>query len=150
MASFELGEQFDVIICVFDTLNHLTGFSDWMSLFDRVHDHLADGGLFIFNVNTVSGLRRHGDRPPLVHDVDGHTMIINVEMASDDVSVWDIRVFERLDGDRFTLHHERISELGVELDQIRNAQSRYSDLVEQTDTVGGEPGDWSDRAHFVF
>ena len=55
MASFALGEQFHVVICVFDTLNHLPVFDDWRSLFARVHEHLAEGGLFVFDVNTVTG-----------------------------------------------------------------------------------------------
>lgn len=72
-------------------------------------------------MNTVGGLRRHGDRPPLVYDFDGNTMIMNVGLTDDGMSVWDDRVFERLDGDRFALRHERISELGVELGQIVDA-----------------------------
>jgi SAM-dependent methyltransferase len=150
MASFELGEQFDVVICVFDTLNHLPAFDDWRSLFARVHEHLAEGGLFIFDVNTVGGLRRHGDGPPLVHDFDGNTMIMNVELAGDGMSVWDVRVFERLDGDLFALRHERIIELGVELGQIVDALSPQFEPIEQTDPAGGKPDDESDRAYFVF
>lgn len=34
MAAFDLGRQFDVVICVFDTLNHLASFDRWTSLFD--------------------------------------------------------------------------------------------------------------------
>ena len=149
MATFELGEQFDVIICVFDTLNHLLVFDAWISLFDHVREHLTDGGLFIFDVKTV-GVLRYGDRPPLVQDLDGNTMIMNVEPAGDDLWAWDIRVFERLDGDRFALCHERICELGVKLSQITNALSQHFELIEQTDPAGGEPDDESDRAYFVF
>ena len=45
-------------------------------------------------------------------------MIMNVELAGDGMSVWDARVFDHLEGDRFAVRHERISELGVELGQI--------------------------------
>src|ERR1019366_8141144 len=50
MESFSLGERFDVVICVFDSLNHLLTFDAWRSMFDAVYDHLVDGGLFIFDV----------------------------------------------------------------------------------------------------
>ena len=63
MKSFSLEERFDVVICVFDSLNHLLFFGDWESMFDAVHRHLADGGLFIFDVNTVGELRRLGEEP---------------------------------------------------------------------------------------
>lgn len=150
MTTFELGERFDVIICVFDTLNHLLVFDAWISVFDHVREHLTDGGLFIFDVKTVGELR-YGSRPPLVQDFDGYTIIMNVEEEADDgLWAWDTRVFERLDGGLFALRHERIRELGVELSQIRNALSEHFELIEQTDPAGGEPDDESDRAHFVF
>jgi hypothetical protein len=123
-------------------------FDAWISLFDHVREHLTDGGLFIFDVKTVGELR-HGDRPPLVQDFDSNTMIMNVEPAGDDLWAWDIRVFERLDADRFALHHERIRELGVKLSQITNALSQHFELIEQTDPAGGEPDDESNRAYFV-
>ena len=104
-----------------------------------MHEHLAEGGL-----------RRHGDGPPLVHDFGGNTMIINVELAGDGMSVWDIRVFQHVEGDRFALRHERTSELGVELGQIVDALLPQFELIEQADAAGGEPDDESDRAYFVF
>ena len=57
VTSFSLGTQFDVVICVFDTLNHLPSLHAWRAMFDRVHEHLADGGLFFFDVNTTGRLR---------------------------------------------------------------------------------------------
>ena len=33
MSSFSLGERFDVVVCVFDTLNHLLDFGAWQSVF---------------------------------------------------------------------------------------------------------------------
>ncbi len=42
-------------------------------MFDAVHEHLVEGGLFIFDVNTVGELRRLGDEPPWVYDFDDST-----------------------------------------------------------------------------
>ena len=58
MTTFELGERFDAVICVFDTLNHLARFEHWRALFARAAAHLHDGGLFAFDVNTVGQLER--------------------------------------------------------------------------------------------
>ena len=71
MTEFELGERFDIVICVFDTLNHLVSFDAWCRLFERARAHLRDGGLFVFDVNTVGQLRRLGERPPWVREVSG-------------------------------------------------------------------------------
>src|ERR1700730_14298204 len=64
MTEFELGERFDIVICVFDTLNHLLRFDAWCRLFERARAHLRDGGLFVFDVNTVGQLHRLRPRPP--------------------------------------------------------------------------------------
>ncbi len=86
MADFSLGETFDVVVSVFDSINHLLTFEAWRSMFDAVHDHLAEGGLFIFDVNTVGELRRLGDDPPWVYEFAGGVMIMDVAFAEDALS----------------------------------------------------------------
>lgn len=149
MAAFDLGRQFDVVICVFDTLNHLASFDRWTSLFDCASAHLVNGGIFIFDVVTVGGLRRLFERPTYVHDFDGNTMIVNVQPAGDNVWVTDIRIFEQSEKGQFILHRTRIRELGVQLDRIVDAVSARFELVEMTDQSGESPHDDSNRVHFV-
>jgi SAM-dependent methyltransferase len=150
ITSFSLGERFDVIICVFDTLNHVTTFEAWLSTFERVREHLNEGGLFIFDVNTLGRLRQLSEMAPWVHDFDGHTLIMEVEFDDEPMSTWDIRVFEQRDTRHYVLHHERIAELGVALSEIREALEPRFTLLEETDTQGRAPTDESARALFVF
>lgn len=150
MTAFDLGERFDVVICVFDTLNHLATFDAWLSMFQRVDEHLVEDGLFIFDVNTIGQLRRLGAAPPWVHDFNGNTLIMDVEFATDGVSVWDIRVFEAIKDGRFCLHHERISELGVPLSRIKAALATRFELLEAVDPDGNDPTDESKKAYFVY
>lgn len=150
MTAFDLGDRFDVVICVFDTLNHLPTFDKWLSMFQRVDEHLEEEGLFIFDVNTIGQLRRLGEAQPWVHDFDGHTLIMDVEFASDGMSVWDIRVFEALKDGGFCLHHERIRELGVDLARINDALAARFELLEAVDPDGDDPTDESKRAYFVY
>ena len=51
-----LDERFDIITCLFDSLNYLTRKRDLLSAFRRVKRHLRTGGLFIFDINTYEGL----------------------------------------------------------------------------------------------
>src|SRR5919108_4444139 len=46
-----LGQTFDVVISVADVVNHLRPFHRWEALFARAHEHLADGGIFVFDMN---------------------------------------------------------------------------------------------------
>jgi SAM-dependent methyltransferase len=154
MREFSLGERFDVVICVFDSLNHLLYFGDWESMFDAVHRHLVEGGLFIFDVNTVGELRRLGEESPWVDDFEGGVAIIDVSFAEDaeseGMSVWDVRIFEEVGPARYELHRERIGELAVPLSRIKSALLAKFVLLEETSDSGGEPTDDSVKGHFAY
>jgi SAM-dependent methyltransferase len=150
MTTFSMPDRFDVVICVFDTLNHLPAFGQWMALFDRAHEHLDDGGLFIFDVNTAGRLRRLQGAPPYLDEFDGNVVLMTVRSAGGRLSLWETRIFERRPDDLFRLHHERIYELGVPLQQIRTALADQFDLLEQSSLDGSPVSDESDRIFFVF
>jgi SAM-dependent methyltransferase len=150
MTTLVLPTRFDVVFCVFDTLNHVPTFDGWLSMFERVSTHLVDDGLFIFDVNTIGRFRRLADMAPWVHDFDGHTLIMNVEFDDGAHAEWDIRVFEHRDDMNFVRHHELIIELGVSLEQIREALAHDFDLLEESDPTGATPTDDSDRGYFVY
>lgn len=158
ITTFDLGTRFDVIICVFDTLNHLTTLKDWHALFGRVRDHLAAGGLFVFDVNTTGRLRRLGQGPSFATDLGEHMLVMDVRPApregtADDerggeLSIWTVRVFERVDGDLFRLHREDIPELGVPLAAVRQGLADRGLQVLQMTGLDGEPG--TDHSSRVF
>jgi SAM-dependent methyltransferase len=150
MTTFELDERFDIVICVFDTLNHLVSLEEWRALFERARAHLRAGGLFVFDVNTVGQLRRLGDAPPWVSEVHGATITQDVEWLGDGRSIWHVRIRERLDDGRSVLHHERIGELGVQLAVIADALSGDFVLLESRDDDDLTPTDESPRAHFAY
>ncbi len=54
MRTFSLSEHFDLILCLYDTINHLTSFDQWQQCFSRMASHLAPGGLCIIDMNTPS------------------------------------------------------------------------------------------------
>ena len=150
ITEFSLGTTFDVVICVFDTVNHLPSFGAWLAMFDHVDAHLAAGGLFIFDVNTVGRLRRLAAAPAYVEDFGPHTLIMDVTTGEGGVFPWDVRIFERVEGNQFRLHHERIGELGVPLARIHEALTPRFELLEATNTEGRPANDESDRAYFVY
>jgi len=150
MTSFWLPDRFDVVICVFDTLNHLARFEAWIELFDRVHEHLSSGGLFVFDVNTVGRLRRLWRGPAFAEDFGGNTVIMDVTPGGGEVSIWDVRIFERLDDGLFRLHHESIPELGVPLERIRAALTPNFELLDEADLEDGPVTDESNRVFFAY
>ena len=152
MRSFDLGERFDVVVCVFDSINHLLDVGSWVSLIECVHRHLNPDGLFVFDVNSVGELRRLGDEPPWVYDFDGGTAIIDVTFAEADdglgLTDWDIRIFERMAATRFELHHERIGELALPLARVRGLVADRFELLEELDEDGLPATDVSVKAYY--
>jgi SAM-dependent methyltransferase len=150
MTDFDLGAKFDVVACVYDTVNHLTTYEAWESLFESVARHLRPGGLFIFDLNTTGRLHQLVASPPWVHDFEGKTLIMDVLSDGDEATIWAIRIFAPADDGRFTLHHESIHELGVVLDLVRHSLSANFELLLEEDNSGEPPTDESSRAHFVY
>lgn len=153
MTAFSLGTIYDVVICVFDTLNHLPRFESWRELFDRVGEHLVDGGLFLFDVNTTGRLRGLCYGPGYLEDFGDskeNTLIMTFTSAGDDVTMWHVRIFERLNGDLFRLHQETIPELAVPLATIRATLDPDFELLEESDLDGGQVSDDSERVFFTY
>jgi len=149
MTRFSLGQRFDVVICMFDTLNHVPRFDDWTELFKRAHEHLVEGGLFIFDVNTIGRLRGLGRQHPYVEDFGDNTLIMNITPTDTDVFIWEVKIFEPLGEDVFRLHHETILQLGVPLDRIRAALEPYFDVLEEDDQDGHLVSDQAERIFFA-
>ncbi len=151
ITKFSLETRFDVVICMFDTLNHVSDFTGWLEVFDRVHEHLVEGGgLFVFDVNTVGRLRALARQNPYVQGFGDHTLIMDITPAEGDVVLWEVKIFERLEDDLFRLHHEKIFELGVPLDVIKSVLAVNFDLLDMTDTESGPVTDESDRVYFAY
>jgi SAM-dependent methyltransferase len=62
--------RFDLVTCIDDPLNYLLTDTDLSRAFEGVARNLRPGGLFAFDLNTISGFR-HYFQGPLVMDEDG-------------------------------------------------------------------------------
>ncbi|MHC4984570.1 MAG: class I SAM-dependent DNA methyltransferase, partial [Planctomycetota bacterium] len=54
---FRLGQTFDVITCLGDSLNYILRKNDLLRAMRAATHHLAPGGMFVFDVNTFEGLQ---------------------------------------------------------------------------------------------
>lgn len=149
MTTAVLHEQFDLVICVFDTINHLLDPDDWRRAFRVAHEHLHAGGLFLFDVNTIGRLRELAGNPTFVRDFDDNTILIKVHESRPALFEWDIRVFEAKEG-HYLLHREVISETSLPLSEIHELLRAESfDVIEARDGEGADANDDSKRTFFV-
>jgi SAM-dependent methyltransferase len=145
-----LPSRYDVVICMFDTLNHVMTVDGWLAVFRCADEHLSDGGLFIFDVNTTGRLQRLCHAPPYLDEFDGNVVVMTVKPGRDGLVLWETRIFHHQAEDIFKLYHERIYELGVPLAQIHAALTGRFELVEEESLDGSPVSDRSDRVFFVY
>jgi SAM-dependent methyltransferase len=84
---FHLGEEFDVVLCAFDSMNYLRRPTDLSAIFQRVARHLRPGGFFVFDaLNTFSFTTLKG---VTVHMEVGETLFELRHHHYPDEQVWE-------------------------------------------------------------
>jgi SAM-dependent methyltransferase len=150
MRTVDLGERFDVVLCVYDSINHLVAFRDWEAVFRRAREHLNDGGVFLFDINTVHRLAASAGAPPHVQWFgDGSLMVIAIVQAPRGAVDWEINVFERVRGSSYRLHLDVIREASFPTERMRAALRRRFTRIWTYDARRARPSAQSDRLHFV-
>jgi predicted TPR repeat methyltransferase len=150
MVTFHLPDRFDVICCVFDSMNHVQSFADWKRLFANVHEHLSAGGVFIFDINTQKKLDRHIAEPAWTHRFGNNFLIMKVSSTGrHKESNWSIKVFEHTRGNRYLLHEEDIQEVSFPTRKIVRALKAHFSSVQIIDTDRRAPSVESERLYFI-
>jgi cyclopropane fatty-acyl-phospholipid synthase-like methyltransferase len=138
MASFKLDTRFDAIVCTYQGVNHLLGWPAWDGFFGCVHDHLNDGGLFVFDIATLTYLMTMASIPRIVQPFGDNYLLIRVSMMDDRIFSWHVEVFELQPDGRYRLLTETVRMRSFGLDQIRAAlHPRFADL--ETIDGAGQP-----------
>jgi SAM-dependent methyltransferase len=149
MVRFDLATKFDVIICVFDSINHVLKFADWQIIFRNAARHLEKDGLFLFDINTEAKLERLINAPTWVHKFGRNLEFINVTDGRRGIVNWNIRVFEHRRGNRYGLFEEDIKETSFPVSKIRAALRKQFKSIKVIDPTERTPSTKSDRLYFV-
>ncbi len=149
MRSFDFEKSFDACICNLDSLNHLENISEWTDCFKSVHSSLKDGGMFIFDVNTVY---KHNeilaDNSFIFDEEDFFLAWDNELLENGKVRILlDFFIFNGTNYDRYS---EEITETAFTIEEIKDALSEYFDVIGIYDELTQEPPkDNSERLYFV-
>ena len=151
MTAFELAERFDAVLCVYDSINHLADFAQWEAVFDRAHEHLNDGGIFVFDVNTERRLAELCERPPAVQWFgDADLLLMDVKPGeTEGAVVWAISVFEHTGDGRYRLHATEIEETSFPRDRIEQTLRTRFGRLRIYDRQRKRPSPASGRLYFV-
>jgi SAM-dependent methyltransferase len=148
MTTFRLNRKFDAVICVFDSINHLTKWSEWQQVFVRAHAHLNTGGAFIFDVNTPAKLKDLDQKPVGVHRFGPNIMLMNVT-CNKALARWNVQVFARHKNGKYELHEEDIFEKAFPTKKVADALRARFTKVRQIDFQRRRISVSSQRIHFV-
>ena len=134
MTSFQLDARFDVIVCAYQGINHLLSLAAWERTFDRAWAHLNRGGLFVFDVITVSHLDQLAAGPRIVQEFAGNYLLIQVRTADGMVFDWHIEVYELQPDGRYRLMTQTVALRSFPLADIREVlRARFTSVEVITD-----------------
>lgn len=149
MVTYELGKKFDVILCVFDALNHVLRFPAWQKIFRRVAYHLQPGGVFLFDINPEQQLQRLIRAPVWVREFDGHVLLMKVREDGKGIAKWNIKVFAPQRKGLYRLFEENIQETSFPLAKIHAALREQFGSIKMLDPTGRRASEKSERVYFV-
>ncbi|QHC02018.1 methyltransferase domain-containing protein [Epidermidibacterium keratini] len=141
-----LDQRFDVVACVFDTINHIVDPTKWAATFAVARSHLQPGGIFLWDMNTVGRLRTLAENTPVTFDVDDATLTMDVRPTQDAQYDWEINA--EVAGEQ--PQREVIVEVAFPLDTVRAmVEDAGFDVLEVREIGGQDASDESVRAYFV-
>ena len=121
MTDFHLNKKFDVILCIYDSVNHLLEFEEWEKFLDRVKEHLAPGGLFIVDINTIAKLENFSKHPIFVEVMDDNYQLGKVEKRDDGLYYWNLDIFAHEAGDIYKLSRSSIPTAAFSIERIQQS-----------------------------
>ena len=104
MQDFSLEKPVDAVICCLDSINHLTDEKDVLKTIENVYNSLTDGGVFIFDVNTVYKHQTQLNNKAYVFDEEDFFLAWDNELEEDNLVriMLDFFVFNGESYDRYS------------------------------------------------
>ena len=129
MHNFRIPEKFDVIFCVFDSINFLKDFRQWQSTFKSVLNHLNPKGLFIFDMYTKKALKDFKKSTPNITEFSmGYTYDKPIILGNK--LTWDYGVFERLPSGLYKFHKYKWTEAIYTIPKVKIEISKHFRIFE--------------------
>ena len=119
IAAFKLNRKFDLVICMFDSINHLLSYEDWIKTFSCVRNHLNPGGVFMFDMNTLERLDNLSKSPGLMQEKDDAYLNMKVTKTAENVINWNIKIFKRVRDNLYELDEDNIEETSFSSQKVK-------------------------------
>jgi SAM-dependent methyltransferase len=150
MSDFDINAKFDVVICVYDSINHLLHFSEWESMFSAAAKHLNPNGVFIFDMNTIEFLEKLNRSEPSVSSFEGNnTLKITARPSETAITALEIEVTENKPDGSTKIHRSDIPETSFSLTKVESAIDHRFDILEKLDERAYKDESYDSKVFFV-
>lgn len=148
MRALNIPRKFDLITCFHDGLNYLLSIEDLIKTFKSVYNHLTEGGIFIFDLNTLTWLSGSDTKTACIDEPE--LTIIWESSYNHNESVWQINItgfFKQ--GDYYKNFKETHKEKAYTPEQVKPALKQSGlTLLNIYDAFSFEPPKPNSRRHF--
>ena len=150
MQEFELPEKAEACICCLDSINHLNNIDDVLATFKNVYDSLNNGGLFVFDINTVYKHNEVLADNTFVFDEDDYYLVWDNE-AVDNRTVRILLDMFILNGESYDRFSEEFEETAYSVEELSSLLNKvgFVDIKVYDELSYDEPKNDSERLYFV-
>lgn len=151
MIDFKINQKFDVVYCLHNSVNHLLTLCEWQSMFSNVADHLNNGGIFIFDINTVEKMDMYARSGIGTTQIGQDYLMTQVTKDSSKPNFysWHVKIFSKQKRNNFLLHHELIKVSAFPLDQVEQALTNSFTILGSFILDKAEKDEDIGRAYYV-
>ena len=125
--NFKINKKFDIICCTYDTINHLPSLKNWGKLFKNVSAQLSSKGLFIFDYNTVEGLKNCSGT---ILQKIGKNYVVRDVKNTNQACLWEFHNFVKKSSGLFEYKKSVIKEVSYPNKLIEKEIRKYFKIVD--------------------
>lgn len=148
MTDFQLDSKYDCCVCSLDSINHLLSLDDVEKCFNCVYNSLNDGGIFVFDVNTVYKHNNILAGNTFVFDEEDFFLSWDNEDEGNNIVRILIDVFA-FNGKNYDRISEEFCERAYTVDELKSALHNFEIIGIYDDLSLNDYTEQSERIYFV-
>lgn len=150
MVGFSAPASYDAIFSVGDSLNYVTDVKDFEAAIKSSYDHLKDGGIFIFDLNTEYKFK---NIPPVTVDEVEDVLYLweNIYDEEEKLNTYGVNFFRNIKDNDYKRFYEEHLERAYDLSFVKNLLKKtgFKDIEVYDDYEFKEVSDETSRYTFI-
>lgn len=150
MVGFSAPASYDAIFSVGDSLNYVTDVKDFEAAIKSSYDHLKDGGIFIFDLNTEYKFK---NIPPVTVDEVEDVLYLweNIYDEEEKLNTYGVNFFRNIKDNDYKRFYEEHLERAYDLTFVKNLleETGFKDIEVYDDYEFKEVSDETSRYTFI-